>query len=122
VKESLFLLAVYRDIGCVKVQNETFGRLAMAGNKLIQQNLVQIYRYGTILALLEATECRGTGERLGALTAGLQSCVKAQLIVIIKIFITSGNGQQTLTNQLLGLVSNGRRSPGIIDDTGNGTG
>ena len=86
VEEAALLLAVQRVVGGVKVQHQLLGCGVEAGHELLDQQLAQAHRCGSISPALQAAQRGGTGHFAIHANGRLHRHVQAQRLVVVQVF------------------------------------
>jgi hypothetical protein len=86
VKETIFLLAIQRVVGGVKVEHQFLGCGFEAGDELLDQHLMQPPSRCSISPFLQTTQCRGAGHLAINTHCSLHRHVTAQCAVVVQVF------------------------------------
>lgn len=93
---SPLLMSVDEVVGGVEIENEFVGRLGVAFDEELDEQVGQAYRAVAVGPLFHAAKSGRTGKRGGLLGRSLEQDVVAKLVVVIEVLVALGEGKDAL--------------------------
>ncbi|GAB3347563.1 hypothetical protein GCM10027512_19580 [Chromohalobacter beijerinckii] len=118
VKELAGLLAMHGDVGAIKVQHDLLWWFVMLFNEVMPQQLMGLHYCLPIGVLLHPAQRRLACQRILFTERCLKGLIIAQGLMVVEIFIASGDTEHPLTNQSVELMTNLFRCAGIMKHGG----